>query len=64
MEMDVVASAIAPVVGERRVGSEALPKGQGGAYGSENAGMSSNNPVRIRITECLRFPKQCSSTSG
>ena len=51
-------------VGERSQGGEAYGVNLGGALGSENAGMSSENPVRIRIVECPRFPQQRSSAEG
>ena len=35
----------------------------GGPYGSENAGMSSENYVRIIMAESLRFLKEGSSAS-
>ena len=35
----------------------------GGLYGSENAGMSSENYVRIIMAESLRFLKEGSSAS-
>ena len=36
----------------------------GGLYGSENAGMSSANYVRIIMVENLRFPGEGSSAQG
>ena len=36
----------------------------GGLYGSENAGMSSENCVRIVMAENLRFPEEGSSALG
>ena len=36
----------------------------GGLYTSENAGMSSENYVRIIMAESLRFQKEGSSASG
>ena len=36
----------------------------GGAFRSENAGMSSERWVRIPSTECLRFPEEGSSAQG
>ena len=36
----------------------------GGLYGSENAGMSSANYVRIIMAESLRFLEEGSSASG
>ena len=35
-----------------------------GLYGSENAGMSSENYVRIIMAESLRFPEEGSSALG
>ena len=35
-----------------------------GAFGSENAGMSSAREVRILPTVCLRFPGEGSSSQG
>ena len=35
-----------------------------GAYGSENAGVSSARQVRILSTDCLRFPGEGSSFQG
>ena len=35
-----------------------------GQYGSENAGMSSENYVRIIMAENLRFPEEGSSAQG
>lgn len=55
---------ISILVGERSVNSEGYGESQTGVFRSENAGISSENPVRIRITEYPRFPKQCLSTSG
>jgi len=52
-----VSRAEREVVGERSQGGEALPQGQGGALGSENAGMSSVRLVRIQSAEYPRFPK-------
>ncbi len=51
-------------VGERSNGGEGHDESWTGAIGSENAGMSSESPVRIRTAECLRFPTQRSSTWG
>ena len=36
----------------------------GGLYTSENAGMSSENHVRIMMAESLRFPEEGSSALG
>ena len=36
----------------------------GGLYSSENAGMSSENYVRIIMAENLRFPEEGSSAQG
>ena len=36
----------------------------GGADRSENAGMSSERPMRIRPAENPRFPPQCKSAEG
>ena len=36
----------------------------GGLYGRENAGMSSESKVRIFAVESLRFPEEGSSTQG
>ena len=36
----------------------------GGAYGSENAGVSSETWVRIPRTDCLRIPGEGSSALG
>lgn len=40
------------------------PVRDGGALGSENAGMSSERRVRIPSTESLRFPEEGSSAQG
>ena len=37
---------------------------EGGLYGRENAGMSSESKVRIFAVESLRFPEEGSSTQG
>ena len=50
------------VVGERLHCSEAPSVNSSGAMRSENAGMSSESPMRIRTAECPRFPTQRSST--
>ena len=36
----------------------------GGGYGRENAGISSENRVRIPVVECLRFPGEGLSSQG
>ena len=36
----------------------------GGEYGRENAGISSENRVRIPVVECLRFPGEGLSSQG
>ena len=51
-------------VGERCVRTEAVPVRGGGAYRSENAGMSNEKHVRIMLAENLRVPTEGSSTSG
>jgi len=51
-------------VGERSVCSEGGPEGTVGADRSENAGISSENRVRIPIAACPRFPEQRSSSQG
>ena len=43
---------------------EVRSEGTGGSYTSENAGMSSENCVRIVMAENLRFPREGSSASG
>jgi len=52
------------LVGERCVCSEALAVRLGGVHTSENAGMSSERPVRSWPIECPRFPPQCKSSEG
>ena len=52
------------VVGERSDSSEASTVRLGGAVRSENAGMSSERPVRNWLIECPRFPPQCRSSEG
>ena len=51
-------SSCGRVVGERSWGGEALDVSRGGAPRSENAGMSSEIPVKNRDAECPRFPSQ------
>ena len=41
-----------------------LSGSEGGLYGRENAGMSSESKVRIFAVESLRFPEVGSSTQG
>lgn len=55
---------MARLVGERPVFCEALPEGQGGEDGSENAGISSEIPARIWKVESPRVPRQRSSFGG
>ena len=55
---------ILAVVGERSICAEALRVSGGGAYRSENAGMSNANQSRLLITEYPRFPQHCTSTAG
>ena len=43
------------MVGERSIRGEGRAKARDGLYGSENAGMSSENYVRIIMAESLRF---------
>ena len=52
------------VVGERSASSEAQAVRPGGTGGSENAGMSSESPMKIRTAEYPRFPTQRSSSWG
>ena len=52
------------MVGERSVSSEAYAVRRSGAGRSENAGMSSETPMRIRSAESPRFPTQRSSSWG
>ena len=52
------------VVGERSISNEAYTVRWSGVDGSENAGMSSESPMRIRATGNPRFPTQRSSTWG
>ena len=57
-------------LGSLRLGRGAFHTGRsqsvstGGLYGSENAGMSSENCVRIVMVENLRFPGAGSSAPG
>jgi len=53
-----------PVVEERSICIEAKRASDGGAYRSENAGMSNANQSRLLITEYPRFPQHCTSTAG
>jgi len=52
------------VVGERPHCGEVVPARYGGAVGSENAGMSSENVVRTYVAGSLRFPTEGQSASG
>ena len=52
------------MVGERSVLGEVVPIRSDGRYRSENAGMSSENCVRIVMAENLRFPGEGSSALG
>lgn len=52
------------MVRERSVCVEGSPRGVAGAIRGENAGMSSENKVRIFIPEYPRFPWPRSSTMG
>ena len=49
------------MVGERRVRGEVRAEALHGLYTSENAGMSSENYVRIIMAESLRFLEEGSS---
>ncbi len=60
----VILAQRASVVGERFIRSEAVGVSHGGANRSENAGMSSDSPVRSGAAESPRFPPQCKSTEG
>ena len=51
-------------VGERRILGLKHDREACGLYSSENAGMSSENCVRIIMAEYLRFPGVGSSTPG
>ena len=51
-------------VGERCMRREVVAKASGGLHTSENAGMSSENYVRIIMAESLRIQKEGSSASG
>ena len=51
--------------GRRASNTERSQSGSaGGLYSSENAGMSSENYVRIIMAENLRFPEEGSSAQG
>ena len=52
------------MVGERSVIGRSDSESGGGLHRSENAGMSSENYVRIIMAENLRFPGEGSSTPG
>ena len=52
------------MVGERRALGRRLSVSTGGQYSSENAGMSSENYVRIIMAENLRFLGEGSSAQG
>ena len=52
------------VVEERSCCSEAHSVREGGAAGSENVGMSSESPMKIRTAVSPRFPSQRSSGTG
>ena len=52
------------MVGERSILGRSLNGSAGGVDGRENAGMSSENYVRIIMAESLRFQKEGSSASG
>ena len=52
------------MVGERSKRSEAVVVRHGGVFRSENAGMSSEIPMRYRDAENPRFPPQCKSAEG
>ena len=51
-------------VGERSCCGEVRDVNPGGAAGSENVGMSSEMPMKIRHAESPRFPSQRSSRTG
>ena len=51
-------------VEEQSVRSRSLSVSEGGLYGRENAGMSSERKVRNFSVESLRFPGEGSSTQG
>ena len=52
------------MVGERPINREGYDVSRTGVYGSENAGMSNESPMRIRTAEYPRFPTQRSSMWG
>jgi hypothetical protein len=52
------------LVDERRVNLRSRTVRSGGGSTSENAGMSSENYVRIIMVENLRFPEEGSSAQG
>ena len=52
------------MVDERRVSLRSRTGRSGGGITSENAGMSSENYVRIIMVENLRFPGEGSSAQG
>ena len=52
------------LVDERRVTLRSCTGRSGGGSSSENAGMSSENYVRIIMVENLRFPGEGSSAQG
>ena len=52
------------VVGERSIQHRRYTVRSAGAYGSENAGVSSEMQVRILHTDCLRIPGEGSSSLG
>ena len=52
------------MVDERRVTLRSHTERSGGGITSENAGMSSENYVRIIMVENLRFPEEGSSAQG
>ena len=52
------------MVGERRIRGRSQSGSAGGLYSSENAGMSSENYVRIIMAENLRFLGEGSSAQG
>jgi len=57
-------ASTARTVGERFYCSEGYDVNRTGAVESENVGMSSESPVRIRTAESPRFPSQRSSGTG
>ena len=56
--LDILVRSVS-VVGECPVDSEGTSVRSAGIYGSKNAGMSSEIPMKNRDTECLRFPWLC-----